>query len=155
MLHLALFPESLQAGLWFQATEKEGVLMTKFSFSAKHLSIVDAQGHHVDLDPQEAVELLQWLSDRRTMLLRLSQQDTEQRDGGREQIEIRLQQQHLVHLDALQAAIPQLQEHTPAANIFVSPADSVTERAIQLLNAFQIEYKIHPLLEEDGVFAQG
>ena len=129
--------------------------MTKFAFGDERLTIVDAQGHHVDLGPQDAVELLEWLSDNRTMLLRLSLQATEQRDSKGGQIEIHLQQQHLVHLDALQAAIPQLQKHTPAANIFMSPADAVTERALQLLNAFQIEYKIHPLLEDDSVFAQG
>jgi hypothetical protein len=129
--------------------------MTKFDFSNEHFSIVDAQGHRIDLSPQEAVELLQWLSDKKTMLLRLSQQDTDQRSSRREQIEIHLQQQHLIHLDALQAAIPQLQEHTPATNIFVSPVDSVSEHALQLLKAFQIEYKLHPLLEDDNAFAQG
>jgi len=129
--------------------------MTKFDFADGRLTIVDDQGHHVKLDPQEALELLQWLSDKRTMLLRLSLQDAEWRDSGGEQIEIHLPQQHLVHLDALQDAIPQLQRYTPKANIFVSPADMVTERALQLLHAFQIEYKIHPLLEDDDVFAQG
>lgn len=129
--------------------------MTKFYFTDEQISIVDAQGHYVDLDPQEAVELLQWLSDNKTTLLRLSLQDVEQEDSGGGQLEIHLPEQHLVHLDALQSAIPQLQRHSPSANIFVSPADVVTERALQLLNAFQIEYKIHPLLEDDNVFAQG
>jgi hypothetical protein len=130
--------------------------MTMFDFSEGKFSIVDAHNHHVKLSPQESLELLQWLSDRRTMLRRLSHQDAGQKGGGKEQMEIHLQEHHLIHLDALQSAIPQLQEYAPSANIFISPADAVTERAIELLNAFQIEYKIHPLLEDDNsVFAQG
>jgi hypothetical protein len=33
--------------------------------------------------------------------------------------------------------------------------DLVTERAIELLKELQVEYKIHPLLEEDNAFSQG
>jgi hypothetical protein len=65
-----------------------------------------------------------------------------------------MQQQHLPHLDTLQDAIPQLQEHTPATSIYVAPIDSVTERAIEMLKVFRIEYKIHPLLEDNNEFAQ-
>lgn len=132
--------------------------MTRFDFSDGRLSIVDAHRRQVSLSPLEALELFQWLSetDRRTLLLRLSLQDEEAKNGGQEQIKIHLQQEQLEHLDVLRAAIPQLREHVPATNIFVSPADAVTERAIELLNEFQIEYKIHPLLEDDSnVFAQG
>ena len=129
--------------------------MTKFYFSDEQISIINAHGHRVDLSPQEATELLQWLSDKRTMLLHLSSQDTDERESGREQMAIHIQQQHQIHLDALKAAIPQLQESTPATGIFVAPADAVTERAIELLKVYQIEYHIHPLLEDDGAFAQG
>src|SRR5438067_1708954 len=137
--------------------------MTKFDFNAERLSIVDAHNQCVALSPLEAVQLLEWLSAKKTMLLHLSQEtesldrlhDTEPLGGQMEQLEIHLLPQHLVHLDKLQAAIPQLQEHIPATNIYVSPADSVTERAIALLKEFEIEYKIHPLLEDSNEFAQG
>ena len=138
--------------------------MTKFDFNDERFSIVDSHNQRVDLSPQEAIDLIEWLSDKKTMLLRLFHQDTEPLDSLQdteplgsqvEQIEIHLLPQHLVHLDKLQAAIPHLQEHIPATNIFTSPADSVTERAIELLKEFEIEYKIHPLLEDSNEFAQG
>jgi len=138
--------------------------MTKFDFNAERLSIVDAHNQCVDLSPLEAVQLLEWLSTRKTMLLHLSQtetyslgslHDTEPLGGQMEQLEIHLLPKQLVHLDELQAAIPQLQEHIPATNIYVSPADTVTERAFALLKEFEIEYKIHPLLEDSNEFAQG
>src|SRR5436305_1197050 len=121
--------------------------MTKFDFNDERLSIVDAHNQCVDLNPLEAVQLLEWLSAKKTMLLHLSQQETEPLDslhdteplGSQlEQLEIHLLPQHLIHLDKLQAAIPLLQEHIPATNIYVSPADSVTERAIALLKEFEI-----------------
>jgi uncharacterized protein YecA (UPF0149 family) len=138
--------------------------MTKFDFNDERLSIVDAHNQYVDLSPLEAVQLLEWLSARKTILLRLSQQeteplesvhDTEPLGSQMEQLEIHLLPQHLVHLEKLQAAIPQLQEYISATNIYVSPADVVTERAIALLKEFEIEYKIHPLLEDSNEFAQG
>jgi hypothetical protein len=132
--------------------------MTTFDFSDGRLSIVDAHKRQVNLSPSEALELFQWLSesDRRTLLLRLSLQSEDSKDDEKEQIKIHLQPQHLEHLDVLRAAIPELREHAPATNVFVSPADAVSERAIELLNEFQIEYKIHPLLEDDSsIFAQG
>lgn len=138
--------------------------MTKFDFNDGHLSIVDTDNHRVDLSPLEAVHLLEWLSARKTMLLHLALQgadsvesllDAEPQGDLIEQIEIHLSPQHLVHLDELQAAIPQLQEYIPATNVYVSPFDAVTERAIELLKEFEIEYKIHPLLEDSNEFAQG
>ena len=138
--------------------------MTKFDFHAERLSIVDAHNQRVNLSPLEAVQLLEWLSSRKTMLLHLSQtetdsleslHDTEPLGSQMEQLEIHLLPKQLVYLDKLQAAIPQLQEHIPATNIYVSPADVVTERALILLKEFEIEYKIHPLLEDSNEFAQG
>lgn len=125
--------------------------MAKFAFGEEKLTITDAQGRQIDLSPQEAVSLLYWLSDQKAALFRLSRHRSE----PMEQLEIRLQEQDRVHLNALQAAMPQLQEVTPAANVFFAPMDAVTTHAIQLLEAFQIEYKIHPLLEDDNAFAQG
>jgi hypothetical protein len=130
--------------------KKEGVLMAKFDFSNDHLSIVDAHNHRVDLSSLEAVELFEWLSDKRAMLL-LSLQDA----NLVEQLEIHLQPQDLIHLHELQAAIPLMQEYPPATKIFVSPVHSVSEHALELLEEFQIEYHIHPLLEDTDVFAQG
>lgn len=95
------------------------------------------------------------------MLLHLSQleteslHDTEPLGSQMEQLEIHLLPQHLVYLEKLQAVIPQLQEFNPVTNIYISPADAVTERAIALLKEFEIEYKIHPLLEDSNEFAQG
>jgi flagellar biosynthesis/type III secretory pathway chaperone len=138
--------------------------MTKFDFNEERLSIVDAHNQCVNLSPLEAVQLLEWLSARKTILSRLARrdnelldnlQDTEPLGGQMEQLEIHLLPQQLVHLDELQAAMPQLQEHIPATNIYVSPIDAVTERAIALLKEFEIEYKIHPLLEDSNEFAQG
>ena len=129
--------------------------MTRFDFSDGHLTIVDAQGHQVELDPLETLELLQLLSDQQIKLPPALLQTPAAKSGDKEQIEIHLQPQHMVHLSVLQAAIPRLQQHKPQGNVFVSPADAVSERAMQLLDAFQIEYKIHPLLDDDNVFAQG
>ena len=125
------------------------MLMAKFDFSNKRLSIVDARGHRVELTSQEAIELLQLLSDKKMTLLRLSSRDIQQ------EIAIHLQQPQFAYLDTLKAAIPQLQESLSATNVFVAPADAVTERAIQLLEEFRIEYKLHPMLEDDNEFAQG
>ena len=128
--------------------------MATFDFNDEKLSIVDVYDHRVDLSPQEALALLQWVSDNEELLLRLSQFSFRPEDTSKGQIEIYVQQ-HPFHLDTLKAAIPQLQEHPSAAHTFVAPADSVTQHALELLNAFQIEYKLHPLLEDPDGFAQG
>jgi hypothetical protein len=125
--------------------------MAKFAFGEEKLTIIDAQGRQVDLGLQEAVSLLYWLSDQKATLFRLSRHKNE----PKEQLEVHLQEQDLVHLNTLQSAMPQLRERTPATNVFLSPMDAVTRHAIQLLEMFQIEYKIHPLLEDDNAFAQG
>ncbi len=125
------------------------MLMATFDFSDERLSIVDAHGHRVELDPQEAIELLQLLSDKKAALLHSASWDVHQ------EVAIHLQQQQFAYLDKLKAAIPQLQESPSATNVFVAPADAVTERAIQLLEEFRIEYKLHPMLEDDNAFAQG
>jgi hypothetical protein len=55
----------------------------------------------------------------------------------------------------LKAAIPQARESVLTFNVLDVPIDLVTERALQLLKDFQVEYMIHPLLEEHDAFAQG
>ncbi len=134
--------------------EKDGVLMAMFDFQDEKLSIVDEHDHRVELSPQEALVLLQWVSDNQELLFRLSTSSMVQRSTGKGQMEIHLQQ-HLLHLDTLKEAIPDLQQHPAVATTFVAPVDSVTQHALQLLKAFQIEYRIHPLLEDPNEFAQG
>ena len=128
--------------------------MATFDFNNEKLSIVDEHGHRVDLSPQEAIALLQWVSDNEELLLRLSQYSFGQENTAKGQIEIYIQQ-HPHYLDTLKAVIPELQEHPSAAHTLVAPADAVTQHALELLQVFQIEYRIHPLLEDPDGFAQG
>jgi hypothetical protein len=130
--------------------------MTNFNFTSEHISIVDAEGQKVNLSPPEALDLLQWLFDKRTVLLSLIHQDTDQASSHEKWLEIFLSQEHLDQLDTLKAAIPHLQEYPSAVKVLAAPLDPVTERAIQLLlKELQVEYRIHPLLEDDIAFAQG
>ena len=131
--------------------------MASFDFTGEHLSIVDGYNQRVDLNPQEGLDLLQWLSDNRDALLSLTHQGVPQ-IPSREQrleLEIRLYQEDLAHLDKLRAAIPSLHESRSAVKVLDAYLDPVTERAIQLLKELQLEYKIHPLLEDNDAFAQG
>ncbi|HAG98991.1 MAG TPA: hypothetical protein DCL75_09065 [Ktedonobacter sp.] len=129
--------------------------MTNFNFTTEHISIVDAEDQKVNLSPQEALNLLQWLFDKRGALLSLTHQDADQASYSEKRLEIFLSQEHLDQLDTLKAAIPHLQEYPSAAKVLTAPFDSVTERAIQLLKELQVEYRIHPLLEDNTAFAQG
>lgn len=129
--------------------------MTNFNFTTEHISIVDVEDHKVNLSPQEALDLLQWLSDKRGALLSLTHQDADETSFGAKQLEIFLSQEHLDQLDTLKAALPHLQEYAPAVKVFAVPFDPVTERAIQLLKELRVEYRIHPLLEDNTAFAQG
>ena len=127
--------------------------MARFDFMSKHVSIFDDAGQRLDLNPQEALDLLRWLSDHRDALYDLAHEGTAGGQSGEKLLEIHLYQEHLEHLDRLKAAIPALHERKPAVILGV-PLDLVTERAIALLKELQLEYKIHPLLEEDDAFAQ-
>jgi len=128
--------------------------MATFEFHDDILSIADMHDRRVELDLQETNALLGWVSDNQELLLRLSQSNVTQEGAEKGHIEIRLKQ-HLMHLDTLKAAIPDLQQHPSVATSFVAPVDSVTQRALRILKEFQIEYKIHPLLEDFNEFAQG
>jgi len=130
--------------------------MAKFDFVSKHVSIFDDSDHRLDLNPQEALDLLHWLSDHRDALYSLAYQDTAGGQPSEKLLEIRLYQEHLDQLDRLKAAIPALHEseRKPAVKILDARLDLVTERAIELLKELQLEYRIHPLLEEDDAFAQ-
>jgi hypothetical protein len=131
--------------------------MASFDFTGEHLSIVDGSNQRVDLNPQEGLDLLQWLSDNRDALLSLTHQGVPQVPSRekRLELEIRLYQEDLAHLDKLRAAIPSLHESRSAVKVLDAYLDPVTQRAIQLLKELQLEYKIHPLLEDNDAFAQG
>lgn len=126
--------------------------MAGFDFNGEHLSIVDDDKQQVNLSSRQALDLLRWLYDNRGALYSKAYQG----QPGVRQLEIRLYEENLGYLDTLKEAIPDLHEHRPAARVLNVRLDLVTERAIQLLKELQVEYKIHPMLEEDDeVFAQG
>jgi len=131
--------------------------MASFDFTGEHLSIVDGSNQRVDLNPQEGLDLLQWLADKKDALLSLTHQGAPQVQSRekRLELEIRLYQEDLAYLDRLRAAIPSLHESRSAVKVLDAQLDPVTERAIQLLKELQLEYKIHPLLEDNDAFAQG
>ncbi len=129
--------------------------MTTFEFMGQSIWIVDKDGQKVALSPQEALDLLHWLSDKRAALLSAAHPGAQPGQAREQQLEIRLRQEHLEQLDALKAAIPQARESVLTFKVLAVPIDLVTERALQLLKAFQVEYQIHPLLDEHDAFAQG
>jgi hypothetical protein len=102
----------------------------------------------IHLAPNEAYALWQWLSARKDAL---------QARSGENQLElqIHLYQDDMSHLDELKAAIPDLHERGPVVKVLDARLVTISERALQLLKDFQIEYHIHPLLEDDNVYAQG
>ncbi len=131
--------------------------MASFDFTGEHISIVDDDNSRVDLNLQEGLDLLHWLSDNRDAMLSLTHQGARQVQSRekRLELEIRLYQEDLEHLDTLKAAIPSLHESRSAVKVLDAQLDPITERAIQLLKELQLEYKIHPLLEDTDAFAQG
>ncbi len=131
--------------------------MASFDFTGEHLSIVDGYNQRVNLNPQEGLDLLQWLADKKDALLSLTHQGAPQVQSRekRLELEIRLYQEDLEYLDRLRAAIPSLHESRSAVKVLDAYMDPVTQRAIQLLKELQLEYKIHPLLEDNDAFAQG
>ncbi len=102
----------------------------------------------IHLAPQEAYALWQWLSARKEAFQKHTREN-------QIELQIHLHQQDLGHLDELKAAIPDLHEQEAIAKIFDAHLKAVSEQALQLLKEYQIEYHIHPLLEDDDVYAQG
>ena len=102
----------------------------------------------IHLTPNEAYALWQWLSARKDAL---------QPHASEKQLELKihLYQEDLSHLDELKAVLPALQERGPVAKILDARLETISEQALQLLKEYQIEYHIHPLLEDDDVYAQG
>ncbi|GAC1643057.1 MAG: hypothetical protein NVS4B12_06910 [Ktedonobacteraceae bacterium] len=100
----------------------------------------------INLASNEAYALWQWLSMRK---------DSFQAHSSKKQLEIHLYQQDLSHFDELKATIADLHERGPIMKILDARWETVSERALQLLKDYQIEYHIHPSLEEDNSYAQG
>ncbi len=111
------------------------------------MSIIDNQVQ-IHLVPDEAYALWQWLSARKDTYRAHSHQE-------KLELEIRLYQEDLSHLEDLKAAIPDLHERGPIVKVLDVPREAVSERALQLLKNYQIEYHIHPFLEGEDVYAQG
>ncbi len=111
------------------------------------MTITDNQTQ-IHLVPDEAYALWKWLSARK---------DTFEAHSHKEklELEIRLYQQDLDHLEDLKAAIPALHERGPVVKVLDVAREAVSERALQLLKNYQIEYHVHPILEGDDVYAQG
>ncbi len=100
----------------------------------------------VNLTPNEAYALWQWLSARK---------DAFQAHSVEKQLEIYLYQQDLSHFDELKAVIPDLHERGPIVKILDARWEVVSEQALQLLKNYQIEYHVHPLLDDENIYAQG
>jgi beta-phosphoglucomutase-like phosphatase (HAD superfamily) len=98
--------------------------------------------------PDEAYALWQWLSARKDAFFASSHEE-------KLEVEILLYQGDLSHLEDLKAAIPDLHERGPVVKVLDVPMVAVSERALQLLKSYQIEFHVHPLLEGDDVYAQG
>lgn len=111
------------------------------------MTITDNQ-LQIHLIPDEAYALWQWLSARKDAF----QAHTHKEKLG---LEIHLYQEDLDHLEDLKAAIPDLHERGPIVKVLDVPREAVSERALQLLKNYQIQYHIHPMLEGDDVYAQG
>jgi hypothetical protein len=111
------------------------------------MTITDGE-QQLHLAPDEAYALWQWLSARKDAFQAHSRKE-------KLELEIRLYQEDLDHLEDLKAAIPDLHERGPIVKILDVPIEAVSERALQLLKNYQIQYHIHPLLEGDDVYAQG
>ena len=122
--------------------------MKKFEDQSDGGMSITSNDVQIHLTPHEAYALWQWLSARK---------DAFQTHANENQLELKihLYQQDLSHLDELKAVIPDLQERGPVAKILDARLQKVSEQALHLLKEYQIEYHIHPLLEDDDVYAQG
>src|SRR5258708_26241432 len=130
--------------------------MASFDFSnGKHISISDSYSHRVYLNPQEALVLIQWLSDRKDELYSFTQGDTKQAPAET-LLEIHLHEEDLEHLDELKAAIPDLHERRPVVKVLDAHWGTVSERALELLKEYRLAYTVHPfMLGDPAAFAPG
>jgi hypothetical protein len=109
---------------------------------------ISDDGQQMHFAPDEAYALWQWLSARKEAFFASSH---DEKLG----LEIRLYQEDLDHLEDLKAVIPDLHERGAIIKVLEVPIEAVSERALQLLKSYQIEYHVHPFLEGDDVYAQG
>jgi hypothetical protein len=133
---------------WYNPLWKARNNMKKFEDQSDGGISISGNEVQIRLTPSEAYALWQWLSARK---------DAFQAHASEKQLELKihLYQEDLSHLDELKAVIPDLHERGPVVKVLNAPLETVSDRAMQLLKEFQIEYHIHPLLEEDDVYAQG
>jgi hypothetical protein len=106
------------------------------------IRLTDHRQNQLSLTPEETYSLWQWLS---------AHDDFFQ---GKH-LEIHLYQEDLEHLDDLKAVIPEIHERGPILKVLDAKWETVSERALQILKEFQIEYLIHPMLEENDTYEQG
>jgi hypothetical protein len=71
------------------------------------------------------------------------------------QRDMRLSQKDLTHADQRETALPELHEQEPMVRGLQAGGETITQRALRLLQAYQSEVPVHPLLEETATFAQG
>jgi predicted phage-related endonuclease len=128
--------------------QKAMVHMKKFEDQSDGGIRITDNDVQIHLAPQEAYALWQWLSARKEAFQKQAREN-------QLELKIHLYQQDMSHLDELKAAIPDLHEQETLAKIFDARLKAVSDQALHLLKEYQIEYHIHPLLEDDDVYAQG
>src|SRR5258708_12948606 len=111
--------------------------MASFDFTGEHISIVDDNNSRVDLNLQEGLDLLHWLSDNRDAMLSLTHQSPPQSREKRLELEIRLYQEDLEYLDKLKAAIPTLHQSRSAIKILDAQLHPIPHQPIHLLKNLQ------------------
>ena len=109
------------------------------------MCIIDNQTH-IHLNAHEASVFWQWLSALQ-QTLHVINQHTQQG--------MHLSQKDLNHRDKRETAIPDLHEQGPMVRALIQEGETMTQRALQLLKAYQIEAHVHPLLEDTTTYAQG
>jgi len=119
--------------------------MKKFEDQSDGGMSITGNNARIHLAPHEADALWRWLSARK---------DTFQH-SGENPLEIHLYQEDLDHSGDLKTAIADLHAGGPIARVLDPRWEIVIERALQLLKDSQVEYHVHPLLEDDSTYAQG
>jgi hypothetical protein len=64
-------------------------------------------------------------------------------------------QKDLNHRGEGEPAIGDLHEQGPLVRALIQEGEPMTQPALQLLKAYQIEAHVHPLLEDTSTYAQG
>jgi hypothetical protein len=146
MFHDKHHTQKQPAWLSAEAEEEAGkIASTSLIFedlSDGGIRIIDSSKKQLSLTPDQAYSLWQWLSAHKDYL------------HGKH-LEIHLYQEDLGHLGDLKAAIPDVHERGPIVKVLDTQMDAVPERALQILRDFQIEYLIHPMLDEHDTYEQG